>query len=122
MLFAKIKGKSKTIFGLRATRSLQLHVLDFLCPYIRNLLGISRNSNKRSLKNEFIKKILKFVKSKIITTKNGKILVKILKTRDSFRIKSFIQSKYWVLLPAGKSRFKKLKLLIVSQSSNKIIL
>ena len=78
-------------------------------PYIRNLLGISEEIPiKGVLKNEFIKKdFTRFVKSKIITTKNGKILVKILKGQESFRIRSFLQSNIWVLLPAGKSRFKK---------------
>ena len=61
------------------------------------------------LKNEFIKKkeFTRFVKSKINTTKNGKLEVKILKGQESFRIKSFIQSNAWVILPSGKSKFKK---------------
>ncbi len=111
VLFAKIKGKSKAIFGLPGNPiSTAACFRFFVYPYIRNLLGISEEIPiKGVLKNEFIKKkdFTRFVKSKLITTKNGKILVKILKGQDSFRIKSFIQSNIWALLPAGKSRFKK---------------
>ena len=61
------------------------------------------------MKNEFSKKFdfTRFVKSKINTTKNGKIEVEILKGQESFRIKSFIKSNIWTVLPAGKSKFKK---------------
>jgi len=41
------------------------------------------------------------------TTKNGKIVVKILRGQESFRIKSFVKSNIWTLLPAGKTKFKK---------------
>jgi len=30
-----------------------------------------------------------------------------LKGQESFRIKSFVKSNIWTLLPSGKSRFKK---------------
>ena len=33
--------------------------------------------------------------------------VEILKGQESFRIKSFVKSNIWALLPAGKSKFKK---------------
>ena len=49
----------------------------------------------------------RFVKSKLSTTNNGKSEVQILKGQESFRIKSFIQSNIWVLLPSGKEKFKK---------------
>ena len=39
--------------------------------------------------------------------KDGKIEIEILKGQESFRIKSFIKSNIWALLPAGKSKFKK---------------
>ena len=74
------------------------------------LLGIpEENSFKAILKNEFIKKkdFTRFVKSKLSTTKNGKIEVQILKRQESFRIKSFVFSNVWVMLPSGKSKFKK---------------
>ena len=59
--------------------------------------------------NEFRKKkeFTRFVKSKLSTTSNGKLEVKILKGQESFRIKSFIQSNIWVVLPSGKEKFKK---------------
>ena len=64
---------------------------------------------KAILKNDFLKKkkFTRFVKSKLSTTKDGKIEVYILKGQESFRIKSFVQSNIWALLPAGKSKFKK---------------
>ena len=73
-------------------------------------MGISKEIPiKGVLKNEFIKKknFTRFVKSKFSTTKNGMVEVKILKGQESFRIRSFLQSNIWVLLPAGKSKFKK---------------
>ena len=53
------------------------------------------------------KNFTRFVKGKLNTTKNGKIEVEILKGQESFRIKSFVKSNIWALLPAGKSKFKK---------------
>ena len=59
--------------------------------------------------NDFIKKknFTRFAKSKLSTTKNGKIEVEILNRQESFRIKSFTKSNMWTLLPQGKSKFKK---------------
>ena len=39
--------------------------------------------------------------------KRRKIEVEILKGQESFRVKSFVRSNIWALLPAGKSKFKK---------------
>ena len=111
ILFAKIRGKSKAIFGLPGNPiSSAACFRFFVYPYLRNLLGIKEEiSFKAILKNEFIKKknFTRFVKSKLSTTKNGKLRVQILKGQESFRIKSFIQSNIWVLLPSGKEKFKK---------------
>ena len=111
ILFAKIRGKSKAIFGLPGNPiSSAACFRFFVYPYLRNLLGIKEeNSFKAILKNEFKKKrdFTRFVKSKLITTNNGKLEVQILKGQESFRIKSFIQSNIWVLLPSGKEIFKK---------------
>ena len=111
ILFAKIKGKSKTIFGLPGNPiSSAACFRFFVYPYIRNILGITEeNSFKAILMSKFIKKknFTRFVKSKLITTKNGKLKVVILKGQESFRIKSFIQSNVWVKLPSGKSIFQK---------------
>ena len=53
------------------------------------------------------KKFVRFAKSRLNTTKNGKLEVEVLKGQESFRIKSFVKSNIWALLPAGKSKFKK---------------
>ena len=111
ILFAKIKGKQKAIFGLPGNpMSSAACFRFFVYPYIANLLGFKEERPINAiLKNEFIKKnnFTRFVKSKLNTTKNGKIEVEILKGQESFRIKSFIKSNIWTLLPAGKSKFKK---------------
>ena len=111
VLFAKIRGKQKAIFGLPGNPiSSAACFRFFVYPYLRNLLGIKEETSfKATLKNEFIKKknFTRFVKSKLSTTKNGKLEVQILKGQESFRIKSFIQSNIWVLLPSGKEKFKK---------------
>ena len=45
--------------------------------------------------------------SSIILGQFGKIEVKILDGQESFRIRSFVKSNIWTLLPSGKSKFKK---------------
>tara|TARA_B100001175_G_scaffold186751_1_gene158536 strand:+ start:1463 stop:2719 length:1257 start_codon:yes stop_codon:yes gene_type:complete len=111
ILFAKFKGKQKAIFGLPGNpMSSAACFRFFVYPYISNLLGLKdEQSLKAVLKNEFIKKksLTRFAKSKINTTKNGKIEVEILKGQESFRIKSFVKSNIWALLPSGKSKFRK---------------
>ena len=47
------------------------------------------------------------MKSRINTTKNGKVEVKILSGQESFRVKSFVNSNVWTVLPSGKAKFKK---------------
>ena len=82
----------------------------FVYPYISNILGLnSEKPIQAILKNDFIKKkeFTRFTKSRFNTTKNGKVEVEILIGQESFRIKSFIKSNIWTLLPAGKSKFKK---------------
>ena len=111
ILFAKFKSKHKAIFGLPGNPiSSAACFRFFVYPYLQNLLGIvDEKPFKAVLKNKFIKKInfTRFVKSKINTTKNGKIETEILKGQESFRIQSFIKSNIWTLLPSGKSKFKK---------------
>ena len=111
VLFAKIRGKEKAIFGLPGNPiSSAACFRFFVFPYIENLLGISEEKPFRAvLKNKFLKKInfTRFAKSKINTTKNGNVEVEILKGQESFRIQSFIKSNIWTLLPSGKSKFKK---------------
>ena len=111
VLFAKIKGKQKAIFGLPGNPiSSAACFRFFVYPYLESLLGIQEEKPiKAILKNEFIKKenFTRFVKSKFNTTKDGKIIVEILKGQESFRIKSFVKSNIWTMFPSGKSKFKK---------------
>ena len=111
ILFAKIKGKQKVIFGLPGNpMSSAACFRFFVYPYIENILGLSNEKPlKAILKNDFLKKknFTRFAKSKLNTTKNGKLEVEILKGQESFRIRSFVKSNIWALLPAGKNRFKK---------------
>ena len=111
ILFARFKGKHKVIFGLPGNPiSSAACFRFFVYPYLQNLLGIAEEQPlKAVLKNKFTKKVnfTRFVKSKINTTKNGKIETEILKGQESFRIQSFIKSNIWTLLPSGKSKFKK---------------
>ena len=111
IMFAKFKDKSKVIFGLPGNPiSASACFRFFVCPYIINILGlIPEKPIKAKLKNNFIKNknFTRFAKSKLSTTKDGKIEVQILKGQESFRIKPFVKSNIWTLLPAGKSKFKK---------------
>ena len=111
ILFAKIHGKQKAIFGLPGNpMSSSACFRFFVYPYIANLLGLDEEKPMKAiLKNDFLKKkkFTRFAKSKLNTTKDGKIEVSILKGQESFRIKSFVKSNIWALLPAGKSKFKK---------------
>ena len=111
VLFARIKNKQKVIFGLPGNpMSSAACFRFFVYPYITSVMGISEEKPISAiLKNDFIKKknFTRFAKSKLNTTKNGKIEVEILKGQESFRIKSFVKSNIWAVLPAGKSKFKK---------------
>ena len=111
ILFAKFRGKHKVLFGLPGNPiSSAACFRFFVYPFLQNLLGITEEQPlKAVLKNKFSKKInfTRFVKSKINTTKNGKIETEILKGQESFKIQSFIKSNIWTLLPSGKSKFKK---------------
>ena len=111
ILFAKIQGKQKAIFGLPGNpMSSSACFRFFVYPYIAYLLGLEiEKPVKAILKNNFLKKkkFTRFAKSKLSTTKDGKIEVHILKGQESFRIKSFVKSNIWAVLPEGKSKFKK---------------
>ena len=111
ILFAKIQGKQKAIFGLPGNpMSSSACFRFFVYPFIANILGLELEKPvKAVLKNDFLKKkqFTRFAKSKLSTTKDGKIEVHILKGQESFRIKSFVKSNIWALLPSGKSKFKK---------------
>tara|TARA_Y100000766_G_scaffold280717_1_gene290996 strand:- start:28 stop:1278 length:1251 start_codon:yes stop_codon:yes gene_type:complete len=111
ILFAKFKGKTKVIFGLPGNPiSTAACFRFFVFPYIQNILGLNPEKPiKAKLKNSFIKKkkFTRFIKSKLSTTKDGKLEIEILKGQESFRIKSFVKSNIWCVLTNGKSKFKK---------------
>ena len=111
ILFAKIQGKQKAIFGLPGNpMSSSACFRFFVYPYIANLLGLEVEKQvKAILESDSLKKrkFTRFAKSKLNTTKDGKLEVHILKGQESFRIKSFVKSNIWALLPSGKSKFKK---------------
>tara|TARA_Y100001970_G_scaffold263433_1_gene348877 strand:- start:2190 stop:3443 length:1254 start_codon:yes stop_codon:yes gene_type:complete len=111
ILFAKIEGKEKAIFGLPGNPiSSAACFRFFVYPYIENILNLRQEKPvKAILKNNFDKKknFTRFIKSKISTTKNGKLEVELLPGQESFRINSFVKSNIWAVLPIGQTKFKK---------------
>ena len=109
ILFAKIKQKA--IFGLPGNPiSSAACFRFFVYPFIENILSLtSEKPIKAILMNNFEKKknLTRFIKSKLNTTKNGKVEVELLSGQESFRINSFVRSNIWSVLPKGQSRFKK---------------
>ena len=110
-IFAKFKNEEKAFFGLPGNSiSSAACFRFFVYPYLKYSLGISLEEPfKANLKNGLIKnkKFTRFMKSRINTTKNGKVEVKILSGQESFRVKSFVNSNVWTVLPSGKAKFKK---------------
>jgi molybdopterin molybdotransferase len=111
ILFAKLSKKEKAIFGLPGNPiSSAACFRFFVCPYLLNILGISKEKPfKAKLKNNFEKnkKFTRFLKGKLTSTNNGKLEIQILKGQESFRIKSFVDSNVWVVFKEGQSKFKK---------------
>ena len=109
ILFAKIKQKA--IFGLPGNPiSSAACFRFFVYPFIENILSLtSEKPIKAILMNNFEKKknLTRFIKSKLNTTKNGKVEVELLSGQESFRINSFVRSNVWAVLPSGQSKFKK---------------
>ena len=125
ILFAKVK--QKVIFGLPGNPiSSAACFRFFVYPYIENILNLSPEKPiKAILKNSFQKNknLTRFIKSKISTTKNGKVEVELLSGQESFRINSFVRSNMWAVLPNGQSRFKKGQIIdcFFPNLSNKIL-
>jgi len=111
VLFAKIQGKQKALFGLPGNPlSTAACYRFFVHPYMMNILGVQNEKPiKAILKNNFNKKkhMTQFIKAKINGTNSGKLELEVLKGQESFRIKSFVHSNIWAVFPAGKSSFKK---------------
>ena len=116
--------KQKVIFGLPGNPiSSAACFRFFVYPYIQNILNLS--SEKPMLKNNFKKNknLTRFIKSKIYTTKNGKVEIELLPGQESFRINSFVKSNIWAVLPSGQSKFKKGQIIdcFFPNISNKIL-
>ena len=109
VLFAKIN--QKVIFGLPGNPiSSAACFRFFVYPFIENILNIHNEKPiKASLKNNYEKnkRLTRFIKSKLITTQNGKLEVELLPGQESFRINSFVKSNTWAVLPQGRTKFKK---------------
>jgi molybdopterin molybdotransferase len=125
VLFAKIN--QKIIFGLPGNPiSSAACFRFFVYPFIENILNLHREKPiKAILKNNFEKKkfFTRFIKSKLNTTKNGKLEVELLPGQESFRINSFVRSNVWSVLPHGQSKFKKGQIIdcFLPNCSNKIL-
>ena len=108
-LFAKIN--QKVVFGLPGNPiSSAACFRFFVYPFIENILNLKKEKPVRAiLKHDFEKKknFTRFIKSKINTTKNGKLEVELLPGQESFRINSFVKSNMWAVLRHGQSKFKK---------------
>ncbi len=109
VLFAKINQKA--IFGLPGNPiSSAACFRFFVYPFIENVLDLTNEKPVQAiLKNNFEKKknFTRFIKSKLRTTKSGKLEVELLRGQESFRINSFVKSNVWAVLPNGQSKFKK---------------
>ena len=125
ILFARIRQKA--IFGLPGNPiSSSACFRFFVYPYLENILNLTPEKPiKAILKNSFEKKnnITRFIKSKLNTTKNGKLQVELLPGQESFRIQSFVRSNMWAMLPNGQSKFKKGQIIdcFFPNLSNKIL-
>ena len=125
ILFAKIR--QKVIFGLPGNpMSSAACFRFFVYPYIQNILSLNQEKPiKAILKNSFEKKnnLTRFIKSKINTTKDGKLEVELLSGQESFRINSFVRSNIWAVLPQGQTKFKEGQIIdcFLSNISNKIL-
>ena len=125
ILFARIRQKA--IFGLPGNPiSSSACFRFFVYPYLENILNLTPEKPiKAILKNSFEKKnnITRFIKSKLNTTKNGKLQVELLPGQESFRIHSFVRSNMWAMLPNGQSKFKKGEIIdcFFPNLSNKIL-
>ncbi len=125
ILFAKIRQKA--IFGLPGNQiSSAACFRFFVYPFIESILGlVGEKPIKASLKNNFVKKknFTLFLKSKLSTTLNGKLEVKILPGQESFKVNPFVKSNAWALLPHKKEKFKKGQFVdcFLSSYSNKIL-
>ena len=95
-------------------------------PFIENILNLKKEKPvQANLGNDFEKKknFTRFIKSKLSTTKDGKLEVELLPGQQSFRINSFVRSNVWAVLPYGQSKFRKGQIIdcFLQNHSNKIL-
>ena len=111
ILFVKLKGLDKAIFGLPGNPiSSSACFRFFVYPYLLNILGIkSEKPFKAKLKNDYSKnkKVIRFMKARLASTNDGKLELEALKGQESFRIKSFVEANVWGLFKDGQSKFEK---------------
>jgi molybdopterin molybdotransferase len=111
ILFAKLKGFEKAIFGLPGNPiSSSACFRFFVYPYLLHILGVkTEKAFKARLKFSYSKnkKIMRFLKAKLTSTNDGKLQIEVLRGQESFRIKSFVESNVWGLFEDGQSTFKK---------------
>ena len=111
ILFAKFKNIEKAVFGLPGNSiSTSACFRFFVYPYLLNILGIKKEKPfKAKLKNNYSKnkKIIRFLKARLASTNDGKLIIEVLKGQESFRIKSFVQSNVWGVFNEGQSNFRK---------------
>jgi molybdopterin molybdotransferase len=111
ILFAKLKSIEKVIFGLPGNPiSSSACFRFFVHPYLLDILGVKKEKPfKAKLKNNFSKnkKLVRFLKARLTSTRDGKLEIEILKGQESYKIKSFVSSNIWALFKAGKSVFKR---------------
>ena len=111
ILFAKFRRSEKVIFGLPGNPiSSSACFRFFVYPYLLNILGVkSEKPFKAKLKNDYYKskRIIRFIKARLTSTKDGKLQLQALKGQESFRIKSFVEANVWGLFKDGQSIFKK---------------
>ena len=111
ILFAKIKGKQKAIFGLPGNPISSAACFRFFVqPYIMDILGVPiEKPIKAILNNSYTKNnaFTHFTKCRLKSKHDGKLVIEVLKGQESFRIQSFVSSNIWSLFPSGKSKFSK---------------
>ena len=111
ILFAKLKGFEKAIFGLPGNpMSSSACFRFFVYPYLLNILGVkSEKSFTAKLRNNFSKnkKLTRFLKARLTSTTDGNLQIQVLRGQESFRIKSFVECNVWGLFKDGKSDFRK---------------
>ena len=111
ILFAKLKGFEKAIFGLPGNPiSSSACFRFFVYPYLLNILGVkTEKAFQAKLKDNYTKskKIIRFLKARLTSTNDGKLEIEVLKDQESFKIKSFVESNVWGLFKDGQSSFKK---------------